>query len=44
MAPFIFFGIITALSILALLASRWGVDSREDFSDAYRVVGPIGLH
>ena len=44
MAAFIFFGIIAALSLLAIFASRWGIDSRDDFSDAYRVVGPIGMH
>jgi hypothetical protein len=44
MAAFIFFGIIAALSVLALVSSRWGVDSRDGFSDAYRSVGPIGLH
>jgi hypothetical protein len=44
MAALIFIGIVAALSVLAMLASRWGVDSRDDFSDAYRTVGPIGLH
>ena len=44
MAGLILFAIIAALSALAMLASRWGVDSRDDFSDAYRTVGPIGLH
>ena len=44
MAALLPLAIITALAALALFASHWGVDSRDDFSDAYRTVGPIGLH
>jgi hypothetical protein len=44
MPALILFGIVAAFAVLGLIASRWGVDSRETFSDAYRTVGPIGLH
>jgi hypothetical protein len=44
MAGLILFIIIAALSALGMVASRWGVDSRDGFTEAYRTVGPIGLH
>ncbi len=44
MAALIVVAVVTVLSGLAMFASRLGVDSRDDFSEAYRVVGPIGLH
>lgn len=44
MAGLILFAIIAALAALGMLAARWGVDSRDNFTDAYRTVGPIGLH
>jgi hypothetical protein len=44
MAGFILLAIIGALTVLGAFAARWGVDSRDNFSDAYRTVGPIGLH
>lgn len=44
MATFIIFGVIAALSALSLMASHWGVDSRDGFSDPYRTVGSIGPH
>ncbi len=44
MPALIIVGLIAAFAALGLVASRWGVDSRENFSDAYRTVGPIGFH
>ena len=41
MAALIIIGIIAALSALGLVSSRWGVDSRDGFSNPDRFVYPV---
>lgn len=43
MAALIIVGTIAALSALGLVASRWGVDSRDGFSDPDGFAVPVSL-